>query len=245
MVRWVRRDFDARYRRSRLNSLWAVIQPFAVIGVYFFVFGVIFEQSGGDVPYLSYFLAGMVVFRLVASSLALNACLADNHQLISHSYFPREIVPISQSLGASLELLVTTPALIVIPLVQGVELTPKIVLIPLVYASVLLFSCAICIIASTIQVFVRDLQFVILFASQAIFFGTPISYQADQAPGWLQGLNAFNPVAANIEALRAVTLRGEWPDWPHFLAHLVVGAALLAAAIAHLRAVEHRIVDLA
>jgi ABC-type polysaccharide/polyol phosphate export permease len=80
---------------------------------------------------------------------------------------------------------------------------------------------------------------------QAAFFASPISYQADQLPGGLRWLNTVNPISVDLAALRNVALQGMWPDWPLFGLHLLIAVALLVASIAHLRAVEHRIVDLA
>ena len=101
-----------------------------------------------------------------------------------------------------------------------------------------------CIAASTVQVFVRDLQFVMGFALTALFFATPISYQEDQLPHWLRWLNSVNPISVDIEAMRDVALRGQWPDWPLLGLHLVLAGVLLVASIAHLRSVSHRMVDL-
>lgn len=242
--RWTRRDFDARYRRSALSALWAALTPFAVVAVYAFIFGVIFKQEGGELPYLSYLLSGMVVFRVVSGALGLNTCLMDNYDLMGHSVFPRELIPLSKTAGISLELAVTIPSIVIIGALQGI--TPPITLIalPLVIAAVLVLSSALCIIASTVQVFVRDLQFVMATFTTALFFASPISYPPDQLPDWLLWLNSVNPISVYIEAMRDVALRGQWPDWPLFGLHFVLSAGLLVAAIAHLRSVAHRIVDL-
>lgn len=243
--RWVRRDAEARYRRSALSAIWAVALPLAVTGVYCFIFGVIFDQTGGDLPYLSFFLAGMVAFRPIASAITSNTCLSDNHSLLSHSSFPRELIPLSQVTTAGIELLSIVPALVVISLIQGVGLHKTILLAPVVLAGVMCTAAATCVALSTAQVFVRDVQFLAGFGVQALFFATPISYQPDQVPAGLQWIGIVNPVAVYAEALRAVVLRGVQPEWPLLVAHLVLAPVLLWLAIAHLRAVGHRIVDLA
>lgn len=243
--RWVRRDAESRYRRSALSAVWAIVLPLAVTGVYCFIFGVIFDQSGGVIPYLSYFLAGMVVFRPIAGAISLNTCLSDNHSLMSHSSFPRELIPLSQVTTASIELISTVPALLVVAVLQGLSLHPTIVLIPVVLVGVLCTAGAVGVALSTAQVFVRDVQFVAGFGVQALFFATPISYQADQLPSGLRWLEVVNPVAVYADALRDVALLGVQPDWPLLGVHLVLAATFLLLAVAHLRSVGHRIVDLA
>ena len=96
---------------------------------------------------------------------------------------------------------------------------------------------------STVQVFVRDLQFVTSFVSMGMFFASPISYSANQVPAWMHWLEWVNPISVFLRALRDVTLRDAWPDgwfWIHFAGAFV----LLVAAALHLRAIEHRVVDL-
>jgi ABC-type polysaccharide/polyol phosphate export permease len=242
---WTKRNFSSTYQRSALRTVWAVLQPFFFVAVYVLIFGVIFKASGGDLPYLSYLLAGVVVFRVVAAGMSANTCLVDNAALIGHSYFPREIIPFATVLGSVLDLMVTITALVVVAVVQGVVPGLKIVALPLVLLSILMFSAAVCVFVSTIQVFVRDFQFVVTFILQGLFFASPISYEPSQLPSWLRWLLTVNPLSVDCEALRDVVLRNVWPGWRLFGLHFVIAAALLVGAVAHLRSVQHRIIDLA
>lgn len=241
----MRRDFDARYRRSALSTGWAILSPFGAVAVYVFVFGVIFDQSGGGIPYLTYLLSGLVIFTQVARGLALNGSLADNHSIISHVAFPREIVPLAQFLGVSIDMLVLIPVFLVVAAVQGIEFEVTIVFLPVILLSTFLFAAGLCVFVSTVQVFVRDLQFLLLPVTQALFFLSPIAYHEDELPPALDWINKVNPISVDIAALRAVTLRGAWPDWGLFGVHFVLAAAVFVGAIAHLRSIQHRIVDLA
>ncbi len=242
--RWTERDFESRYRRSSLRSVWSILQPFFFVSVYVLIFGVIFQQTGGDLPYLSYLLGGVVVYRVVSAALNANTCLVDNHSLITQVSFHREVVPLSQVLGSTVDMAVTTTALLVVAVIQGLTLRPTIVLLPIVLAAVVALACAACVAASTVQVFVRDVQFAVGLLVTALFFASPISYDPAQLPSWLSWLNVVNPISVHIEALRDITLRGVWPDWGLWLPHVVLSVGLAIASIAHLRAVEHRIVDL-
>jgi lipopolysaccharide transport system permease protein len=240
---WIRRDLRVRYRRSALRLLWAVLQPCLTVATYAFVFGVIFSQSGGDLPYLSFLLAGMVAYRVVAAALSSTTSLVENADVIGQAHFPLEVVPIARVLGNGTDLLIMTVGLVVVATLQDVGLHLTIVALPIVLLSVVLFACAVCVAGSTVQVFVRDLEFVTSFVVMALFFASPISYQPDQLPQGLRWINVVNPVSVDVEAVRDVVLRGEWPA-PLFWLHLVLAGALLAGAVAHMRAVQHRIVDL-
>ncbi|WP_421121237.1 hypothetical protein ACE2AJ_08020 [Aquihabitans daechungensis] len=54
----------------------------------------------------------------------------------------------------------------------------------------------------------------------------------------------MNPISVFIEALRDVTLLGDWPNWPLLAVHSIGVLLLFVASIAHFRSVQHRIVDL-
>lgn len=242
---WIRQDIDARYRRSALKTLWALLQPFATLAVYAFIFGVIFEQAGGSIPYVTYLLSGMVVYRVVAAAVNLHTGFVDNIDLLGHSRFPREMIPLSRVAAAAVELVVTVPSLIIIGAFQGIMPPRTLVALPLVLLSVLSLAAWVCILASTIDVFVGDLRFLVPFATTTLFFASPISYTPDQLPAWMQWLNVVNPVTVFLEALRSIVLLGEWPNWSLLIAHFSIAVAMLVAAIAHLRSVEHRFVDVA
>lgn len=240
---WVARDVHSRYRRSALRYVWAVLQPALTVATYVLIFGVVFSQSGGDLPYLSYLLAGVVVYRVVAGSLSSISCLVDNSHLLSHVNFSREVIPMSRVLGNGVDLVITTAALVVVSAIQGVEPPATLVAVPVVLGSVVVFAVAVCVIGSTIQVFVRDLEFAISFVVMGLFFASPISYQPDQLPPALAWLNWANPISVDVQALRDTALLGRWPE-PLFYVHAVLAVLLLGLAVAHLRSIQHRIVDL-
>ncbi|MEZ5139000.1 MAG: ABC transporter permease [Acidimicrobiales bacterium] len=244
LLRWTRRDLESRYRRSAISIAWAIVAPLLQVALYVFVFGVIFDQSGGDVPYLSYVLAGMVVYRIVTAGLGVNRCFTDQRDLLGHLAFPRELLPMVQVLVAVVDLLVLVPTLLVVAVVQGVELSAWVLLAPVVLLGALVLAVGLGIFASTVQVFVGDIAFVIGFVTQLLFFASPISYPPDRIPEQLGWLLRVNPISVFGEALRSVVLRASAPSWPLLGAHLVLAVLVLVGAVAHLRAVGHRIVDL-
>ncbi len=241
---WVMWDINSRYRRSALRFLWAVLQPALTVATYVFIFGIIFSQSGGELPYLVYILSGILVYRVVAGALSSITCLVDNANLLGHVYFPREVIPISRVLGNGVDLLIMTVGLVVVALIQGVRPTATILLLPAVLVSMLVLAMGLCIVGSTVQVFVRDLEFAMSFVVMGLFFASPISYQPDQLPAALQWLNWVNPISVDVQAVRDTALLGRWPA-TLFYVHAVLAVALLVAATAHLRSIQHRIVDLA
>src|ERR671925_390353 len=99
----VHKDFDTRYAGSVLGVLWTQLYPLLLLGVYFYVFSVVFPTT---IPRFPVFLfAGIALWNFFSSSilLATNSVLA-NANLVSKVRFPRELVTISVVLIALLDL---------------------------------------------------------------------------------------------------------------------------------------------
>ena len=96
---------------------------------------------------------------------------------------------------------------------------------------------------AALNVRLRDTQHVVSVLLQMLMFLTPIWYSIDAVPERLRPWFRLSPLAALLEAWRAVILRGQWPD-PASLAILaaIAAGALIAGQqlfIAH----SHRFVD--
>jgi len=241
---WTVHDFRGRYRRGGIQAGWAVLQPLFFVAVYVLVFGIIFDADSGDVPYLTYLLSGMVVFRVISMAVSANTCISDNLHMLSHSSMPSEVIPLAQVVSGLVDLGVVLLAFLVTALVQGVSFHATIVLLPLILVPVVALAAAVAVSLSIVQVFVPDVRFAGTIVVQALFFASPITYSPDQLPSWLDWLNTVNPISVFIAAVRAVSIEGTWPDWPLLAVHTVGALVLVVASITHFRAVQHRIVDL-
>ena len=244
-VSWARRALHGTYRQSSLRLFWAVVQPLSVYAVYVIVFQYILKVETGDIPYLSFMVAGVTVWRYFAIGLNTANAFVDQAHVLSRVYFRREIVPLSMCLTGLIDLGIGTVALVVVMALQGVDLHWSFLALPLVYVDLILYTAAVAVLLSTVAVFVRDLGHAMPTIAQLLFLATPIMYPASQLPPNLEFLAVVNPIAVLAEAARDATLRGAWPSPLALGVNFVIGAVLFAAAIAYLRSIEHRIVDIA
>lgn len=241
--RWARRDFEVLHRRSALRSAWAVLSPALSVALVVFMFGVVFGVNSGDVPYVSFVLAGMVAYRFALSAVNGARSLIDSRAILPNVYFPRAVIPLSR-VGAEVPgLVVGLVGLVVVAAFQGRPPTPRLLAAPLSLLVLVLSTAAFAVLFATFTTFIRDMQFGLPFVAQGLFLASMISYTADRLPSWLAWLPDVNPLAAAIDGLRASFIDGTWPQWGVLVAQTVVCAALLAFAIWHLRQIEHRIVD--
>lgn len=240
---WTSHDFSGRYGRGFLRAGWAVLQPLFAVAVYVVVFGVIFDADTGDVPYLTFLLSGMVVFRMFGFAVSASTCLSDDLPTLRHLPIRKEVVPIAQVLASTVDMAIVFVVFVATSLVQGADLRPTVVLAPLVLVPAFLLATGVCTAVATAQVFVPDVRFASTVIAQLLFFASPITYHPDDLPTWLTWLEWANPISVFMAAFRDLALGGVL-DWPILLVQSAVAVVFLAAAVAHLGAIEHRISDL-
>ncbi|WP_421121236.1 ABC transporter permease [Aquihabitans daechungensis] len=184
---WTVHDFRGRYQRGGIQAGWAVLQPLFFVAVYVLVFGIIFDADSGPIPYLTYLLSGMVVFRLISLAISANTCISDNLHTLGHSSMPSEVLPLAQVVTGLVDLAVVLLAFVVTAAVQGISLHATAVLLPFLLIPVIALSAALATSLSIVQVFVPDIRFAGVIVVQFLFFArpsptSPISFPAG-SPG--------------------------------------------------------------
>ncbi len=240
-----KQEFRTRYRQSALHIAWLVIQPAMLVAVYALVFKGILRIGTESVPYLSFIVAGFVPWRFYSGALGSAAAISENPSLVSKVYFPREVIPVTNTLLGIPELLVGTVIMIGVVLFQGFELSIHMLALPFAYALLLLCTINITVVLTAVAVFARDLSHSLPIVLMLIFFGTPIMYPEELVPSSLAWLNAINPLSVVIASARAGVLEDQWPQWNLLLLHTVIAAVGVWVSFAYMRAVEHRMPDIA
>jgi teichoic acid transport system permease protein len=126
---WQRRHFiwgyaTARsvsmYTEARLGQLWQVLTPLLNAGVYWLIFGILFQASRGVEHYPAFLLAGVFVFAFTERSIVTGSnVMRANLQLIRALYFPRASLPLAYVLVELQQMLVGFIVLIPVMLISG------------------------------------------------------------------------------------------------------------------------------
>lgn len=241
---WTRRDLRVRYRQSVLSAAWGLIQPITLLVIYGWVVVRVLDVSQTELPYLSFAWAGIAPFTFLSQSLGHGVgSIQTSGALISRVYFPREVLPFSVVMASLVDLGVMTLILVVVGWIQVGPPGPEIVGLLLVNAVLITWAAALTLIASTITVFRRDLNYAVPLLLRVLFIVSPVVYSAEFIKERAWFLWAANPLAIVIEGTRDTVLLGRWPDMPLTMIHLAAGAVLLAAGYAAFRRVEPRMGD--
>ena len=226
----VRRDLVGRYKGSMAGAVWTIVNPLALLLIYWFVFSVIFRvrfgPDGQPVNFLLYVVAGLLPWMAFSEALVRsNTCIVENPNLVKKVVFPLEVLPVNHSLVGSLHSLVGIMILIALAIGVRGTLPWTIVLLPLVALPQLLFTIGIGWFLASLGVFLRDLSHVIGLILTFWMFSTPIVYPENLVPPTLVTLLHLNPFTAIVSGYRSVLLEGALPEWRAWL--YLVGVSLL------------------
>src|SRR6478735_6927184 len=104
MLAW--RDIRVRYKQSLLGVAWAFLMPLIQTAVFVIVFsssGVITIDKDAlhGMPYMLFVFTGIIPWTLFNATIASSMeCLTRNSRLVTKIYFPREVLPLANVLGA-------------------------------------------------------------------------------------------------------------------------------------------------
>ena len=203
-------DLKIRYRNSILGVLWSLIEPLLMLGVLFFVFSTMFKFEIENFPI--YLLIGIICYNFFKNSttFALNS-LTNRSALMSQIYFPRAIPAISSGVTGAIMLIFE---LIVLGIFMVVlQFTPPItiLLLPLILALEFLLVLGIALPLSVLNVKFKDTEFIWMVVVHAGFFLTPIFYQFNMLPDYVQSILQFSPVVQIVTMSHHVVLYGILP----------------------------------
>lgn len=224
----VSRDFKTRYKRSVLGVLWSMLNPLLTMCVQYAVFSNLFRWDVNN--YAVYLLVGTVSFNFFSEATqAALVSITGSASLITKVYIPTYVFPISKVLSSCINLGFSTLALYAIIFVQGVPLNIYHLLIPVLYLTLVLFSCGIGMILGALMVYFRDTQFLYNVLITLWMYMTPLFYTVDIIPENMMQYYKLNPMYQYVAFFRTVVLDARMPSLEQFgfcIAYAVVFMAL-------------------
>lgn len=219
------KDFRIRYRNMSLGVAWSVVNPLVMMGILTLVFTRVFPNNSQ--PHFAVFvLCGLVPFNFY--SLALNAgttSLLDNNSLIKRVRCPREVFPIAAVLANCLHFLIQIGLLIIFVLAVGYHISAYWLWLAPIWGLEIAFMCGLALITSGLDVYYRDVRYLVEVSGLVLFWLVPIFYTLEMVPPKYRGVYLLNPITAVIVAERETLLLGKAPSL-EYLAPLVIVTAV-------------------
>ncbi len=236
LAQLVDRDIRARYSGSMLGMAWPVLLPLVMLGMYTFVFGVVFRSrwpgaGDGVGDYSLTLFAGLIVHGFLADVISRSPTLIlANVSFVKRVVFPLEslawVTVLSSLFHAFVSLLVLGAGVL---LVKG-QLPLQFLAAPAVLIAMVPVALGVCWILSAGGVFFRDLAQFVALVNAGLLFLSPIFYPISALPVSLRGVAHLSPLAIPVEHLRALVIGGT-ADWGLLLLYLLGGYLLAAAGL--------------
>ena len=245
------REVRGKYRRTALGQLWSLANPIAAIVIYTFIFSFIFRlpaqvgDPSGLNNYALWLVCGLLPWLFFNRVLTLGTdALVANAGLIQKVYFPRIVLPLSLTNATFFTWILEMGVLALALSLLGAFVLPWVPLVAIFMAVFALFSVGLAMIFSIVNVYFRDLAYLLTIVLQFWFYLTPILYPVDlvvtqsERLGGLAGTSvtlmdiySLNPVQGFIEIFRNLLYDNRMPEGWTVLVALGWNIAALAGGL--------------
>lgn len=179
LVNLVRKELKVKYTASVLGAVWSLLNPVVFLAVFSFVVTVL-DNRIPDFPV--FLLSGLLAWNFMANALQAGArSVIDNANLVKKIAFPREILPLSAIGVALFDFVLQSTVLLLFIAFSGHGFhLPELWLYPIAIVALIVFTTALVLWVSALNVRYRDVGHLLNLALLVWFWATPIVYQ-----GWL------------------------------------------------------------
>lgn len=214
----IRRELKSRYKDSVLGFFWSLMKPLTMLLIYYVAIGKFMGAERGIPQFAIFIFTGLTAWSLFNETvMAGTSSIVANGGLIKKVYVPREVFPLSTTGSALFNFAIQFGVLIVAAVALGqVRIDSRLLYLPLSFAVLLTFGLAIGLVLSAVNVYLRDVQYLVEIATMVLFWASPIVYSWEMVSdaigdnSWLTELYLANPVTLAVLGFqRALWAAGE------------------------------------
>lgn len=221
----MRRELKARYKDSSLGVLWSLARPLVQLLIYYFAIGQVLGAARLIPNFAIFVFVGLVAWTMF-TEIAQNGTrsIIDNAGLIKKVELPREIFPLAVVGAALFNVAIQMVILLAATLVlQQFPARIEILWTIPSLGLVIVFSIAVAMLVSALNVYFRDIQHLVEVGLIVLFWLSPIVYSFSFVDSLLTELPVMrelylaNPITLGVLGLQ----RGLWvagsedgANWP-------------------------------
>jgi len=197
------RDVRLRYRQTFLGVSWVVLQPLLGAAIFAIVFGLIAKMPSQGLPYIIISYSGLLGWTLFSTCLTrASICLVASAELIRKVYFPRLLLPLGILPCVLLDFAVGGAVMAAFMAYYRIVPGLGLLLLPVAAIVLLGIGLGLGIIAASLAVRYRDIQYIVPLFVQLMMYASPVGYSAAAVPAAIKPYYDLNPLVAPIEVMR-------------------------------------------
>lgn len=222
-------DFIERYYGTRIGIIWALINPFFQLLIYYFVFTLIFVVQIEN--FALYVFSGLIFWMFFSESTTKGLSLLSKYKSILENIKIKKIdlyysSLISTFMSFSFNFLIY----ILFSLFFNIHYSWYVLYVPLLLFNFGILILGIQLLLGTIYIYLRDINHLWDMALLLLFWASPIFYSKDLIIAKLPILFYLNPLAGIFVNLRETILYANPPDFQQLFYDLVISVFLFIIA---------------
>jgi lipopolysaccharide transport system permease protein len=201
-----RRELKGRYKGSTLGWLWSLLNPLATMAIFTLVFRFFLRvpppvgENSGLSNFALFLLCGLLPWNLLAAGMVNGSgALVANAAIIKKVWFPRETIVLSTVAALDVTFLIEMGVLCVALLIVGNMILPWLPVVLGIVVLLSLFVLGLSLAMSVLNVYFRDVQYLLGIGMQFWFYATPIVYPESLVPQSAEIAGRTIPVLAIYE----------------------------------------------
>ena len=204
------KEIKVRYKQAFLGILWTLLQPLAMMLIFVLLLSQGLGLKTGAIPAPIYYLSGLLIWNLFNHAVTYaSQAMVSNGNIIKKIYFPRLVIPISATLTASFDFLISLGLFLGLLLYYEINSDLAISWVNLIisvligYIVTIFTAFSLGTFLSAINVKYRDVRYILPFLIQTLFFITPVMYDTSVIQqSWIKQILQLNPLNFAIELIR-------------------------------------------
>lgn len=226
----VRREIKARYKDSTLGFFWSLARPLALLLVYWVAIGKFLGAERSIPEFAVFVFTGLTAWQFFSDIVIQGTgSIVANSGLIKKVYVPREVFPLSVVGSAAFNFVIQLGILTLFTAVLGQFPTGARWGYFLLGTVVLVvFGTALALLLTSLNVFLRDIQYLVEIAFMILFWASPVVYSWSLVSGAVSNtilqIYLLNPMTQVILAFQQTFwVAGDaQPVPPNLVPHLLV-----------------------
>lgn len=237
------RSIKIRYKQTVIGGLWAVLQPFLMMVVFTIFFSKLGESYSSGIPYAVFSYTGLLLWNYFSNSVSTaGESLIRNESLITKVYFPRILIPLSETISGLLDYFIAGLVAIGLMLYYRLSLPISILLVPFLLLLTWMLTSGVSLWTAALNVKYRDVRYATPFFIRLFLFVTPVIYPVS-AVGQYRWIMLLNPLSGLVEAHRALIL-GTRVDLEMLVTSIVLTALVFIGGSIYFKRVERNFADI-